>query len=158
LKILEFAFVCYPVTELARARDFYERILGFTPASFWGDNTKGWIEYEVGPHTLALTNFSDDWKPSTQGVTLGLEVDDLEQSVAELEGHQVQFTLKLTQSPVCRFAIIQDPDGNKLFIHKRHKPILSNLPVKPAKLPMKKTKKIAKKKTVKKTAGKAKKK
>jgi catechol 2,3-dioxygenase-like lactoylglutathione lyase family enzyme len=155
LKILEFAFVCYPVTELARARDFYERILGFQPASFWGDNTKGWIEYEVGPHTLALTNFSDDWKPSAQGVTLGLEVEDLDQTVAELENHQVQFSLKLTQSPVCRFAIIQDPDGNKLFIHKRHKPILS---VKPSKLPMKKTKKSVKKKSVKKTVRKAKRK
>jgi predicted enzyme related to lactoylglutathione lyase len=27
--------------------------------------------------------------------------------------------MEVTDSPVCRFAIIFDPDGNKILIHKR---------------------------------------
>ena len=66
-KVIEFAFVGYPVTDLAVARAFYETVLNLTPGSVFGDDKASWVEYEVGPHTLAISNMSPDWKPSKDG-------------------------------------------------------------------------------------------
>jgi predicted enzyme related to lactoylglutathione lyase len=121
MKVIEFAFVGYPVTDLPRARAFYEGVLGFTPASIWGDETKGWYEYEVGPHTLAITNMSpDEWKPSNQGAALALEVDDFEAAVQQMKDNNVTIAMGPFDSPVCRMLLIRDPDGNTICIHKRH--------------------------------------
>jgi len=38
VQILEFAFVVYAVIDLPWARNFYEKILGFTPAKVFGDD------------------------------------------------------------------------------------------------------------------------
>ena len=121
MKVIEFAFVGYPVTDLKRSRAFYEGILGFKPASKWGDDKKGWQEYEVGPHTLAITNMAGDaWRPSDQGAGVGLEVDDFDASIAHLKKHDVKFEWEPETTPVCKMALICDPDGNKICIHKRH--------------------------------------
>ncbi len=53
MKIIEIAFTGYPVTDLKRARQFYEGTLGLTAARTGGDETRGWIEYDIGPrHTV----------------------------------------------------------------------------------------------------------
>jgi catechol 2,3-dioxygenase-like lactoylglutathione lyase family enzyme len=122
MQILEFAFVCYSVTDLPRARNFYEKILGFQPAKTWVDGAKGWIEYELGPHTLAITNMADgdDWKPGPGGGAVALEVADFDQAIAELKAAEVKFAIEPTHTPVCRMAIICDPDGGKICIHQRN--------------------------------------
>ena len=121
MKILEFAFVGYPVTDLARARAFYEGVLGLTPASTWGDETTGWYEYEIGPHTLAISNMNTEaWKPSPDGPGVALEVEDFEGAVEELKKKNVPIVMGPFDSPVCRMVLIQDPDGTGLCIHRRH--------------------------------------
>ncbi len=129
MKILDVAFTCYSVTNLPRARDFYEKILGLKPASVWGDATKGWIEYEVGPHTLAITNMADgdDWKPTPGGMGIAFEVADFDAAIAELKSANVKFAIPPSDTPVCRMAIVCDPDGNKICIHKRKAVKLPNV-------------------------------
>ncbi|HVU37886.1 MAG TPA: VOC family protein [Opitutales bacterium] len=119
MQIVEFAFVCYCVTDLPRAREFYEKVLGFQPAMVYGDDKKAWVEYEVGPHTLAITNMADDWKPSSDGASVAFEVGDFAAAIAELKAKNVQFAIEPTETPVCRMAIICDPDGSKICIHQR---------------------------------------
>jgi predicted enzyme related to lactoylglutathione lyase len=46
-------------------------------------------------------------------------VEDLDATVAQLKSRKVEFHLEVTDSPVCRFGIVLDPDGNKIMIHKR---------------------------------------
>ena len=41
IKITTFAFTAYPVTDLARARAFYEKLLGLKPATAWEGDGKG---------------------------------------------------------------------------------------------------------------------
>jgi predicted enzyme related to lactoylglutathione lyase len=118
MKILEFAFVAYPVTDLARARAFYEGVLGLTRTPSPKDAEAKWFEYEVGPHTLGIGS-SPMWKPSSDGPSLALEVEDLDESIAQLKAHGVKFHMEPFESPVCRAAVILDPDGNKICIHKR---------------------------------------
>lgn len=118
MRVLEFAFVGYPVTDVPRARAFYEGVLGLTPASKFGDDEKVWLEYEIGPHTLAISNLPDNWKPSPDGAGVALEVEDFEEAIADLKAAGVAIDGP-HESPVCWIALISDPDGNGLVIHKR---------------------------------------
>lgn len=120
-KVLEFAFVGYPVTDVARARSFYEGVLNLAPASVFEHEGKEWIEYEVGPHVLAISNMAgDQWKPSADGPSVALEVENFDEAIEHLRNNGVRFVLEPFASPVCRTAIISDPDGNSIAIHKRN--------------------------------------
>ena len=67
MKVTEIAFAEYPVTDLKRARQFYEGALGLKPARTFGNETEAWIEYDIGPGTLSITNMAPQWKPSSGG-------------------------------------------------------------------------------------------
>ena len=114
MKINEIAFVGIPVTDMSRARSFYEDVLGLEPdPEMTGEM---WTEYPVGSGTLAVACIGEQWKPSDQGTSTALEVESLEDAIGRLEERKIQY--KKVDSPVCRMAVIQDPDGNKLIIHK----------------------------------------
>jgi predicted enzyme related to lactoylglutathione lyase len=119
MKFLEIAFVGYAVTDLKRARKFYEETLELTPTSTFGDDNQGWIEYDIGPGTLAIGNGAMDWKPSRDGGSGALEVDDFQASIELLKRKGVPFRFEPFESPVCWMAVISDPDGNSIVIHKR---------------------------------------
>jgi len=118
MKVIEFAFVAYPVTELARARAFYEGVLGLQCTSSAVNGHEFWVEYEVGPHTLGIGN-EPFMKPSPDGPQLVLEVEDFDEAVRHLKAHHVGFAVEPFQMPRCRAAVIIDPDGNRIGIHKR---------------------------------------
>ncbi|MEJ1973978.1 MAG: VOC family protein [Lacunisphaera sp.] len=113
------AYTCYPVTDLARARNFYEKLLGLKPATAWEGNGKGWIEYELGDNCLAITNGSDEWKPSSQGAVLMFEMADLPAAVAELKAAGVKFKVESVEFPPCHLAVAFDPDGNQVGLHQK---------------------------------------
>jgi predicted enzyme related to lactoylglutathione lyase len=121
IRIKEIAYTGYPVTDIARARLFYEGLLGLKPSTQFEHEARHWIEYDVGPATLAISNMSaDKWKPSADGPSTALEVEDFDAAVATLRAGQVKFFLEPMDTGVCRMAIIADPDGNSLLIHKRN--------------------------------------
>jgi predicted enzyme related to lactoylglutathione lyase len=115
--ITEIAFTGTPVTDIKRAREFYEGILGFKPSMESADGA--WVEYEIGNGTFGIGCYGDLWRPSDQGTCIAFEVNDLEAAMARLKSRGVKFFMELTDTPVCRFAIISDPDDNKVMIHKR---------------------------------------
>jgi predicted enzyme related to lactoylglutathione lyase len=119
IKVNEIAFIGYPVTDLKRARHFYESLLGLKPAKVFGDDKTAWVEYDIGPNTLSIGNGAPDWKPSTQGAAAGLEVEDFAAAVAALKSSGTRFRLEPFETPVCHMAIVSDPDGNSLILHKR---------------------------------------
>jgi predicted enzyme related to lactoylglutathione lyase len=116
MKILEAAFFGYPVTDMARARAFYEGILGLKPTH--EPTTVPWIEYELGNATLGLGAYPG-WTPSKDGAMIAFEVDDFDKTIAELKAAAVPVHYEPVETPVCHFAIFRDPDGNALMIHKR---------------------------------------
>jgi catechol 2,3-dioxygenase-like lactoylglutathione lyase family enzyme len=118
MKILEFAFVVYPATDLARSRTFYEGVLGLTSTMCVTDGDQFWVEYEIGPHTLGIGN-EPFLKPWGDGPHVVLEVDDFDAVIEHLRRHHVPFALEPFEMARCRAAIVLDPDGNKLGIHKR---------------------------------------
>ncbi|RRJ95172.1 VOC family protein [Opitutaceae bacterium TAV4] len=118
LRVLEYAFTVNPVTDIARARKFYEQILGLKPGSVWEDAQFSWIEYDVGAHTLAITKSVPEWQPGS-GPSIALEVEDYDAAIAHLRANAATFIVEPNETPVCRMAVIADPDGNGLIIHKR---------------------------------------
>ena len=116
MKIKGIGFVGVPVTDLKRARAFYEDVLGLKIS----DEMMGgkWIEYGVGDDTLAIANVGDAWTPSDQGTGAALEVEDFDEAISRLKDRQVRFAAEPFETPCCHMAVIQDPDGNKLMIHK----------------------------------------
>ena len=117
-------FVSVPVRDLARADDFYGRVLGLerNPAS-----SDRWVEYETGNVTLALVSpaalgpqflesFTPIWMP------VALRVPDVAEARRRLEAAGVEFRGEIIDSGVCHIAVFRDPDGNALQLHRRYAP------------------------------------
>jgi predicted enzyme related to lactoylglutathione lyase len=115
--ITEFAFTGTPVTDIKKAREFYEGVLGLKPTL----ETAGgmWVEYDIKGSTFAIGCFGDVWKPSADGTCPAFEVDDLDAEISRLKSKGVKFAMETENTPVCRFTLICDPDGNHVMLHKR---------------------------------------
>jgi len=118
LKVVEIAFCCYAVTDMARARRFYESVLGLKPTTITDLPDAKWVEYEFGPYALSIVSMSG-WNPSPDGWTVALEVEDFDAAIAHLRANGVKFRAEPFPTPVCHMAFIYDPDGNTICIHKR---------------------------------------
>ena len=116
IKVQSLAFVGIPVTDMKRARQFYEGTLGLKTAEEMMSGQ--WVEYDLGNNTLAIASVGPQWLPSDQGTGAALEVEDFEGAVKSLKEKNVPFVVEAYESPCCRMAIIQDPDGNNIVIHK----------------------------------------
>ena len=116
MKAQKIAFTCIPVTDIKRARAFYEGVLKLKPSAEFAEGV--WIEYELGPDTLAIGSVGEQWKPSADGTSVAIEVEDFEAAIKSLKEAGAHFAAEGIESPCCRMAVVQDPDGNKLIIHK----------------------------------------
>jgi predicted enzyme related to lactoylglutathione lyase len=116
MKVSKIGFTAIPVTDMKRARAFYEGVLALEPA---GEMMGGkWLEYSVGEGTLAIASLETDWMPSEQGTAAALEVEDLEEAINKLRVAEIRFAAEPFETPCCHMAVVQDPDGNKIIIHK----------------------------------------
>ena len=116
MKVTEVAFTGYPVTDIERAREFYEGVLKLEPTQTIETPNGYWIEYDLGPSTFAISNISkEDWKPSRDGPAIAFDT-----ALETLRAKSVKFVHEPFDSPVCRMTIISDPDGNSIVVHKRH--------------------------------------
>ena len=116
IQVKEFAFVFHPVTDVARARKFYEGFLGlktgvqveFAPGQWW-------IEFEVAGQALAISNAI----PGTPQASLTLEVADLDASFKAAKAEGITIAFDVMEFPPCRMFAIKDPDGNQIGLHQR---------------------------------------
>ena len=111
------AFSCYPVRDMAKARNFYEGVLGLTPATKLHDQ---WYEYDLGETTFAITTMTAEGfpKPGSQG-SVAFEVDDIESLVERLRTKNLDFiSPEICDFPTCKAAFLKDPDGNMLSLHQ----------------------------------------
>ena len=120
VKVTEIAFTGYPVTDMARARAFYVGVLNLKLTRDFDMGETHWIEYDVGPSTLAITNMSKEWKPSSSGPAIALEFENFDEAVTAVRAAGAKFLIEPTASPGCRLAVVLDPDGNSLALHKRN--------------------------------------
>lgn len=121
MKISEIAFVCYAVSGLKKARPFYEETLGLTPTKTYigPDADMGMVEYDLGGSTFAIGCGAPMFKPGGNNVAVALEVDDFPAAVQRLKDKNVKITMEPMENPQCSMALIEDPDGNPIMIHRR---------------------------------------
>ncbi len=116
--IKDIAFTCYPVTDMKRARAFYEGVLGLVPDHRPDGDSEFWVEYTIGNGAFALGKM-DGFIPNAEAACLGFEVDDFPATVAKLESAGIPFNMKPFETSICFMASLKDPEGNSVMIHKR---------------------------------------
>ena len=107
---------------MKRAKGFYEGVLGLKKSRGFSqqEGEEQWVEYDIGSGCLALiTGGGDQWPPGSLGVAAALEVDDFDAYINKLRSSGIKFVIEPLESPVCWMAVINDPDANRLVIHKR---------------------------------------
>jgi catechol 2,3-dioxygenase-like lactoylglutathione lyase family enzyme len=112
-------FVSVLTRDIPRAKEFYGETLGL-PIETEGEND---MEFTLGQVTLDVFNpesAGQEFAPSPAGIAI--RVADVAASRAELEAKGVQFDGEIVDTGVCHFAFFQDPDGNRLMLHRRYAP------------------------------------
>jgi catechol 2,3-dioxygenase-like lactoylglutathione lyase family enzyme len=114
--IQSIAFLTYAVSDIKRSRHFYEQILGLRLTFQGGDD---WFEYDIGDTTFAISNADTEHPVPVRGAVLAFEVTDLDAEVSRLQSLGVPIRGGITETGVCRFATVFDPDGSEVILHKR---------------------------------------
>ncbi len=115
----EVAFIAYPVLDIPRARKFYEGVLGLRPNAPLKSEDQAFIEYDLGPSTVAIGCHPSMWKPSHDGPCAAFEVTDFDEALATLKEHGIEPVMGPHDGPICRMVVVRDPDGNKITLHQR---------------------------------------
>ncbi len=111
------AFTMYPVTDLNRARKFYEETLGLGKAKELGGGK--WIEFDLPEGgCLAISAMVPDLSPSSTSGGIAFEVEDLKALTESLKAKNVEFKMDLFESPVCHMAVVLDTEGNAVMLHQ----------------------------------------
>jgi predicted enzyme related to lactoylglutathione lyase len=115
-------FIGVPVSDLARADEFYGKTLGLRRNP---NSSARWVEYELGNVTLALVSpeaLGSDFQPQPHQMPIALRVANVAEAMRTLEAAGVEFRGDVIDSGVCRMANFTDPDGNALQLHRRYAP------------------------------------
>src|SRR5437870_12663267 len=105
MRIKGLAFVGIPVTDMPRARAFYEGIFGLKVSEEMMSGK--WVEYSLGNNTLAIASVGPEWLPSNQGTGAALEVENFDDAIKWLKDRHIPFSNEPYESPCCHMAIIK---------------------------------------------------
>lgn len=122
MQVVEIAFTGIATTDMKRAKGFYEGVLGLKKSRAWGqfNGDDQWVEYDIGAGCLALiTGAAEQWPPHPAGTAPALEVDDFDGCVKKVRDAGVKIIWEPRESPMCWMAVVADPDGNWIVLHKR---------------------------------------
>jgi predicted enzyme related to lactoylglutathione lyase len=104
-----------------RALQFYEETLGLARQP---NAHEDWPEVETGNLTISVADYRqigrESFEPNTGAVAL--RVPDVAATRSRLEESGVEFRGDTMDSGVCHLAVLTDPDGNRLFVHRRYAP------------------------------------
>jgi catechol 2,3-dioxygenase-like lactoylglutathione lyase family enzyme len=102
------------VSDMDSAIQFYVEKLGLTLKARYSDQ----FAQVVAPGlTIALHPADKQGRRSvrSEGLSIGLRVDNLERTMKDLKGKGVKFSRIVEDGPV-RLASFKDPDGNPLYL------------------------------------------
>jgi len=116
--IKKVAFTMLHMTDVPRARRFYEETLGLKIGSHGNHGDNWWIEYDLPQGgCIGLSNFEKE-APTGKGSVLALEVEDLDATIEHLAANGVAIKGNVIPGPHCRMAMCADSEGNPLLLHQ----------------------------------------
>ena len=119
LAVRKVAFTMLPVTDVARARRFYEDTLGLVVGMAGGRGDMHWVEYDLpGGGCLAITNTTGNQPSASAGATIALEVRELAPLMQDLRDRGVTFKSEVIRGPHCQMAVCLDSEGNSILLHQ----------------------------------------
>ena len=97
------------------SRRFYEEDLGLRCTVNFRDE---WVEYDLAGGCFAITTGIPELTPRADAGGVAFEVDDVDATTQALrdKGHAVK--VEPFSTPVCRMAVVLDPDGNAITLHR----------------------------------------
>ena len=115
------AHVCFHVSDLDQAIDFYQNKLGLTPAfDFIDDQGNKYGQYLYLGERTFIEIFQGQLAERAEGQPfrhICLEVDDIHKTVDELKAKGLEVTEIKTGKDHSYQAWITDPDGNRIELH-----------------------------------------
>jgi predicted enzyme related to lactoylglutathione lyase len=113
--IKNIAFTHYCVTDMERAVDFYQNILGLT-LLFKRDD---WSEFSVGNQRLAIRKEKCVAKPADAGgAIVSFATSDISSLTAGLKEKGVRFAEEVQSFPYGKLAAFFDPDENLIGLYE----------------------------------------
>jgi catechol 2,3-dioxygenase-like lactoylglutathione lyase family enzyme len=111
-------FISVPVTDMERAKRFYEDTLGLPRIS-----ERGFPEYQLGENVsvylIRMEEVGGAWT-APHSAHVALRVPDVTEARKELEAKGVEFAGDILDTSVCHMAFFKDPDGNQFMLHRRY--------------------------------------
>jgi catechol 2,3-dioxygenase-like lactoylglutathione lyase family enzyme len=117
--ITHLKFASIPVSDQARALEFYTQKLGFrvvTDQQF--DEQQRWIELRIGNSQTRIVLFTPEGHEDRIGGFFpgSFACDDVAATYRQLRQRGVEFGSEPKQEPWGTFAIMKDPDGNQFVV------------------------------------------
>jgi catechol 2,3-dioxygenase-like lactoylglutathione lyase family enzyme len=113
-------FISVPVTDMERATVFYRDTLGLPVV-----DPRAFPEFQLGENVSMYLIDPTQTGSSFQGghsSPIALRVADVAEARRELEERGVAFEGDTLDTGVCHMAFFEDPDGNRLMLHRRYAP------------------------------------
>lgn len=121
MKINKVAFFAYAVSDIPKARKFYEGFLGLKPGTeFPAKDDSEYIEYDLADGNTVAVGKSDQWKPSEDGASIAFEVDNVDEWVKKIGKEKIKVKTGPHEFPSCKMIVVRDPDGNAICLHQKH--------------------------------------
>jgi len=117
--ITDIAFTSYPAKNVGKLADFYQSTLGLTLDTSMGEGDEmQFAQFKVGSNWFSV--ITDQWanKPAGQQCSMMFEVEDIDKTLGELRAKGVKTDDKPYDTPVCRIASFEDPEGNSVGLHQ----------------------------------------
>jgi predicted enzyme related to lactoylglutathione lyase len=113
--VKEIAFFAYSVSDLPRAKAFYQDVLGLKPDGIVSDH---WVEFGVGNTTFGIGDGTPLGYIPGESTGAAFEVDDIHAMRQRLIDAGVDVS-DVRDFPPCFSAFAKDPEGNRFAIHQR---------------------------------------
>jgi len=110
-----------PVTDLARAKKFYETALGVElKETEMGPNKMGWFPMEMGaPGAAGALIQGDGYQPSQEGSLVYLHVDKIDPTLKAIEGAGGKTLVpRMSIGDHGHVAQFADTEGNRVALHE----------------------------------------
>jgi len=112
------AFTMYPIRDVARARRFYEDVLGLAVGLNGNQGDKWWIEYDLPGVAASRSRISSPTNRAPRPAARLPSRSRISMRLSPTSSQRAQRSV--VQGPNCRMTTCLDTEGNSIILHQRN--------------------------------------